>query len=133
MLTQLITSPLFTFAAACDPKSTTNWFFGLKPWYYYLQLAQDGTTGQCEIANFQMLGQNSSFLLIGLVVLDDLLRIAAMVAVGFVIWGGITYVTSQGSPDQTGQAQKTIVNALIGLVIAMLSAGIVGFLGSRLG
>ena len=80
-----------------------------------------------------MLGSHSWFLLIGLAILDDLIRIAALVAVGFVIYGGIQYVTSQGSPDQTKQAQQTIINALIGLVLAILASSIVAFIGNRLG
>jgi hypothetical protein len=71
--------------------------------------------------------------LIGLAILDDLIRIAALVAVGYVIYGGIQYVTSQGSPDATGKAQQTIINALIGVVLATLAASIVNLIGTRLG
>lgn len=129
-LLNTLMAPLQTFAAGCDKPE----FFGLKPWYYYLQLQQDPNTGQCEVINFVLFepGKNSSFLLIALVIVDDLLRVAAMVAVGFLIWGGIQYVTSQGSPDATGKAQNTIINALVGLVIALISAGFVSFLGNRL-
>jgi hypothetical protein len=55
------------------------------------------------------------------------------VAVGYVIYGGIQYVTSQGSPDATKKAQQTIINALIGVVLAVLAASIVAFIGNRFG
>ena len=58
--------------------------------------------------------------------------IAGIVAIGFVVYGGILYVTSQGSPDQTQKAQSTIQNALIGLVIAMIAVAVVSFLGNKI-
>lgn len=123
--------PLFTtFADACTSKPT---FLGiLKPWYQYLTLAKD-STGHCSVANFTALGNHSGFLLIALAILDDLIRIAALVAVGYVIYGGIQYTTSQGSPDATSRAQSTIINALVGVVLAVLAASIVAFIGNRLG
>lgn len=112
-------------------------FFGLVPWYQYLDM--DPTQG-CKITNFNdgqnaqtVLGTHSPLLLIGLAIIDDLIRAAALVAVGFVIYGGITYATSQGSPDATSQAQGTIVNALIGLVIALIAVGFVTYIGNTLG
>lgn len=119
---------LFTqFAAGCG----STGFFGLKPWYYYLET--DPANG-CRVINFDVLPQSgvSDFLLIALVIVDDLLRIAGLVAIGYVIYGGILYVTSQGSPDQTGKAQNTILNALIGLVLAVVAAAFVSFVGNRI-
>jgi len=66
-------------------------------------------------------------------VLEMALRIAGLVAVAFVIYGGISYITSQGQPDKTKNAQETIINALVGLVIAMISVAVVSFIGNRLG
>lgn len=114
------------FAAGCTPPT----FFGLKPWYAYLE-----TDGQCNVVNFEVLPRTgvSDFLLVALAIVDDLLRIAGFVAIGFIIYGGILYVTSQGSPDQTGKAQNTIINALVGLVMAVLATAFVSFIGNRIG
>lgn len=133
MVALLITPPLNTFAAACSKPT----FLGiLKPWYQYLTLSTD-QYGNCNIANFngsskQILGAHSPILLIALAILDDLIRIAAVVSVGFIIWGGIQYVISQGSPDATKKAQQTIINALIGLLVAMIAASIVAYIGGQL-
>jgi hypothetical protein len=120
------------FAAACADHT----FLGLIPWYHYLTLVQDSATNTCKITNFddtaKVLGSQSPFLLIGLAILDDLIRVAALVAVGFVIYGGIQYVTSQGSPDSTNKARQTIINALVGLVLAVVAASLVSFIGGRL-
>jgi len=55
---------------------------------------------------------------------------AGMVAVGYVtifflIKGGFGYITSAGSSEGMASAKKTITNAIIGLVIAILAASIV--------
>jgi hypothetical protein len=115
----------------CSPST----FFGLVPWYSYLSVTP-GKYG-CDIA-FSFLGSSdgktpSSIPLVLLAIIDDLLRIAGLTAVFFVIAGGIRYITSQGSPDETAKAQKTITNALIGLVIALISVGIVSFIGNQFG
>jgi hypothetical protein len=122
--------PTALFAAAPVCKKT---LLGLIPWYQYLTLDPK----DCHILNFdnanQVLGQHSAFLLIILAIIDDLLRIAAFVAVGYIIYGGIQYITSQGAPDSTKKALSTIINALIGLAVAIMSASIVGYLGHKLG
>ncbi|MDB5182070.1 MAG: hypothetical protein JWP13_833 [Candidatus Saccharibacteria bacterium] len=124
MLQTLITQ--FGITNGCSPKP----FFGLKPWFQYLE-----TDAQCNVINFKVLPKDgpSDFLLIALALVDDLLRIAGFVAIGYIIYGGILYVTSQGSSDQTSKAQSTITNALIGLVMAVVSVAFVSFLGNRIG
>lgn len=130
MIPQLLTN----FAAACQAPS----FFGLVPWYAYLPSNDfDSSSTACSITNFQVLPQPGSppsdIPLVLLAVVDDLLRIAGLIAVGFVIYGAIQYMTSQGNPDQTSKAQSTILNALIGLVIAITAVVFVSFLGNSLG
>jgi hypothetical protein len=131
----LTLTQLTQFAA---PSGCTHSFLGLEPWFAYFPNSWFGGTNlqACDInSNFQLLPANgqSPLLLIGLAILDDLIRIAALVAVGYVIYGGFLYMTSNGSPDMTKRAQSTIINALVGLVIAILAASIVAFIGSKLG
>lgn len=129
MFTQLATSLLSNFAVV-NCKQT---FFFLIPWDQYLSVTVNSVTQHCEVNSFHTLDTNSSFLLIALAVLDDLLRVAALVAVAYVIFGGFKYITSQGSPDGTKNAQSTIINAMVGLVIAIIAASVVAFLGNSLG
>jgi hypothetical protein len=112
-------------------------FFGLIPWYHYLNAAGQ-MDKDCNIINngsagFHVLGSNSGFLLIALAVVDDMLRVAGVVAVGFLIYAGIRYTMSQGSPDETAKAQSTLVNALIGLAVAVIAVGLVSFIGHQVG
>ena len=126
MVLQLLKAniPLFATVKHCEGS-----FFGLVPWYHYLAL--DPTT--CAVTKFKALGSDSSFILIALAVIDDLLRIAGLLAVGFVIYGGVQYIISQGNPDGTARAQSTVINALIGLAISLVAVAAVSFAGNALG
>lgn len=121
---------LFTqFAAECSTRGLG--FLGLKPWYAYIN-DSDHFKG-CDIKQFTLLPPHSDVPLVLLAVVDDLLRIAGLVAVGFVIVGAIKYITSQGQPEDTANAQSTIINALLGLVVSIVAVAFVSFLGSKLG
>ncbi len=54
-----------------------------------------------------------------------LLVFVGLLAVLFIIIGGIQYVTSRGDEEQAESGKKTLQNAVIGLVIAILSYVIV--------
>lgn len=59
------------------------------------------------------------------VIIRMVLSIAGLVAVALIIWGGFRYITARGDDKVVGEAKKTITNALIGLVIIILSYVIV--------
>jgi hypothetical protein len=116
----------------CNQDKQDAFFFGLPKWYRYLPYNANPYTGRCEIV-ISGNGLSSNYWLIGMAILDMLLRIAGMVAMVFVIWGGFTYLTSLGEPEKLAEARRTIINALIGAVIAIIAASVVGFVGNRLG
>lgn len=120
-------SSLTQFAASCSPTEGAYNFFTLTPWYQYLQ-GQTDAFGKC----IPQINGGQDIWLIVLAVIDSLLKVAALVAIGFVIYGGIQFVISQGEPDKTNEARNTIINAIVGLVIAMIAAGIVSFLGNAI-
>lgn len=66
-------------------------------------------------------------------IVQALLVIGAYVTVFFIIKGGFGYMTSAGSPEGMTAARKTITNALIGMVIAMLAASIVNAVAGMIG
>lgn len=116
-------------------------FLGLKPWFAYLPNDAFESSSSCSITNFSFLGEQdsqgnttkpSSLLPVLLAIADDLLRIAGLVAVAFVITGGIQYVMSSGEPDKTKKARETIINALVGVVVAIIAASVVSYIGSKL-
>jgi hypothetical protein len=96
-------------------------------WYHYLNRSVDAT-GHCGL-NFTF---PNDLGLVMLAIVDILLRVGAIVAIGYVIYGGFLYLTSQGEPDRAKNAQQTITNAIVGLVIALLATGVVSFIGGQL-
>ena len=56
------------------------------------------------------------------------LFLAGLLAVIFIIIGGIKYITSAGSPDGVKSAKNTLTGAITGLALAILSYAIVNFI-----
>lgn len=114
----------------CDDSMT--FFLGFPTWYKYLEL-----DANCEVVGPANSDGKFNWPLaagyVGLAAVEILLRLAALFAVGFVIYGGFRYITSQGDPEGAKSARQTIINALVGLVIAIAAASIVAFIGNRLG
>jgi hypothetical protein len=54
-------------------------------------------------------------------VINFLLYIVMGIAVLFLIIGGFLYITSAGNQEQADKGKKTVINAVIGIVIVILS------------
>lgn len=65
---------------------------------------------------------------IGLNIVEIMLQLVGYISVGFIIAGGFKYLTSTGSADDIAKAKKTILNAVIGLVISIFSVAIVNII-----
>lgn len=103
-----------------------NSFFGLTPWYKYLNFDSS--------CNLLPLNQTEGVVyLILLAVAELLLNIAGLLAVVFVVYGGFKFIFSQGEPQNIANARKVILNALIGLVIALFASQIVKFIALKIG
>ncbi|MBD3330467.1 hypothetical protein GF354_02960 [Candidatus Peregrinibacteria bacterium] len=67
-------------------------------------------------------------------IINYFLTFLGIVAVIFVIYGGVTYVTSAGNDEAVGNAKKIIMYALIGIIVILLSFVLVNaILGAGLG
>lgn len=102
-------------------------FFFIPPWWQYLEGRRD-TLDQCA-PYFVFPGDIWT---VGLAILDMLLRIAGFVAVVMLIIAGVRYMTAGGDPQKAASARGTILNALIGLLIALSATAFVAFIGNRL-
>ncbi len=65
------------------------------------------------------------------IVINTLLFILGSISVIMIVIGGIRYTTSAGVAADTKAAKDTIMYALVGLVVAMLSYTIVNFVVGR--
>ena len=54
------------------------------------------------------------------------------IALGFVIWGGVTWLFSQGDPKKIGTARNRMVAAVVGLAIIAASYAITDFVISQI-
>ena len=61
------------------------------------------------------------------IILNSIIAVSGLVAVVFVVIGGINYITSTGDASKLEKAKKTILYATIGLVICALSFAIVNW------
>jgi cytochrome bd-type quinol oxidase subunit 2 len=64
-------------------------------------------------------------------IINILSIIVGIVAVIMIIVGGLKYITSGGEANKTAAASKTIIYALIGLVVAVLAQVLVHFVLNR--
>ncbi len=115
-------------ATSCNPAG--GGLFGFPKWYKYLQGIESVNAEQDTICSPHITSINDVWL-IGAAIIDMLLRLAVLLAIGYIVYGGVSYIKSQGQPDQTASAQKTILNAVVGLVIAIAATGLVTFVAGR--
>ena|SRR3989344_2648957 len=65
-------------------------------------------------------------------IINIALAIAGLIAVLFLIIGGFRYITSAGNEEVAENAKKIILNAIIGIVVIILSFVIVRVISSAL-
>lgn len=100
----------------CEPT-----FLGIPPWYRGLTDPSD----DCAIklpdtsANSNSDELSKFIWKIVLNVIDMLLVASVYLASGFIIYGGFLWITGGARPELVARGRKTILNAVIGLVIAI--------------
>jgi hypothetical protein len=87
------------------------------------------TIKNCDDLGIPCTGSEESSDLVDFItdVVNVFLALAGVVAVIFIIWGGVRYVSSRGDEQSAGSAKRTILYAAIGLIVIGLSAVIVNF------
>lgn len=132
----LILTPAVTFAqsgggggGACALEQSK---YGIPTWYKYLEGRTSPLNGECILLGNFKIEKASTLLGIGVAVAEILLFFAGIISIAFIIYGGFRYMTSQGEPENTKVAKDSVLNAVIGLVIAILATAIVRFVGGNL-
>lgn len=114
-------------SAACPDA----YVFGIPAWYNHLGGGgggEDGGSGGgagCKIDLGKKPNVAKITTIIALNVVQALMVITAYVAIFFIIKGGLNYIYGAGSPDSIQSAKQTIQNAVIGMIIAAMAAGII--------
>jgi hypothetical protein len=66
-------------------------------------------------------GDNSFPSVIGFIIKNILLPVVGIITVVFIIIGGFRYITARGDEEAAASGKKILTNAIIGLVIVILS------------
>lgn len=122
---QIFASLINQFAAACQPGAGGG-MLGIPTWYKYL--GGDSSDGKC-VPIFTIPDDIGAVLL---AVFEIILRVGALVAVGFIIYGGFQFILAQGEPDRIKGARSTIINSLIGLIITILATAVVNLIANNI-
>lgn len=111
-------------AAACDSS-----FLGIPPWYRGL------TTGsECEIISPEAAGGIEAFIVkIVLNVIQMAMVLVAYIAAFFIIYGGFLFITNGNDAAGVEKGRRTVLNAVIGLAIALSASTILNFIFSIIG
>lgn len=121
--------PLEVMAA----KTCKSSFLGFPAWYDGLVNSSD-----CSLKSPSSLGapantQLSRYIwIIALNILQIMLMAVLYVSVGFVIYGGFLYMTSTGDSGRVASGKKTVLNAIIGLVLSFMSIAIVNLIAGNI-
>jgi len=122
-------APSGVSAGACDDTSGRGFFKVFPTWYEYLGDKLVTIDGTCVVEDFAW----GDLWKIALAVLEMGLRLAGLVATGYVVYGGFKYVLSKGNAQEAARARQTVIDALIGVAIATVATAVVSFLGGQLG
>lgn len=109
--------------AACNQATLgiPHWYRGLVNGDCTVKSPEEFKTGDDDS------GMTKYVTIIVLNVADMLLRLVGLVSFGLILYSGFVYVTSTGLAQRVESAKKTLQNAVIGLVIALLATAIVNF------
>jgi lysylphosphatidylglycerol synthetase-like protein (DUF2156 family) len=64
-------------------------------------------------------------------VIQVMVTLSGFIAAGFIVWGGVGYITSSGNPESLEKSKKTILYSAIGLTL-VLSAFVISNMVSQL-
>jgi hypothetical protein len=97
-----------------------------------VMLAQFGNTSTSSFFPDLMTSNNTSLASIVKTVLNMAFVLAGVIAVVYLIWGGYQYITSAGG-EGSEAGKKTIINAIIGLIIVIAAFAIANYIWTLFG
>lgn len=99
------------------------------PLHALVQFAADTKLPQIDVKALpQGVNGNEQFITNGL---NIVFTITGAIAVMMIVIAGIKYTGSQGDPQGVSKAKNTIIYAVIGLIVVILSAAVVNFIVAR--
>jgi|ERR1700683_4341639 len=115
----MVTAPAAQAVTApnCNPDTETN------------PIADGASCSQAAGTSANLFAQGGVFQTVA----DTLIFLVGAVAVIFLIIGGLRYVISNGDPKNVSAAKDTILYAIVGIVVAIVSFAVVSFVITQIG
>jgi len=134
--TAVMISPQNTYAAVTD-KTCEVGILGIPPWYKNLAIRD--STGECTVSspgselNGAKLELSDFIWRVVMNVIEIALYLVGYISVFFILYGGFQFLTGGDNPSRVESARKTILNAIIGLVISISAVIIVNVIFGIIG
>ena len=137
-----VVTPIFAIATPSSVSALTRddtcerSILGIHPWFRGLAVREDG---KCVIAgpgqeiDGKTLDLSGFIWRIALNLIEIALGVVAYIAFFFILYGGFQFLTGGSNPSQIEKARKTILNAVIGLVISIGAVAIVNLVFGIIG
>lgn len=103
------------------PPGGNERFLTFPTWYRGLPRETDGGVKLFDGED----GISKTIWVIALNIVEVIIQLVGYISVIYIMIGGYRYLLSNGSPDGNVRGRKTILNAIIGLIIAIASVAIV--------
>lgn len=108
-----------------DESCEANVFLGFRPWYKGLATRDDND--KCVIGKpaTSDSGTTNWAPFVWVVVMNiiyDVSLVAGITATGFIIYGGLSYVMSEGDPNKAAKGKNIIQGAVIGLILTIFAS-----------
>ncbi len=100
--------------------SIASFFAFLPKAVYAISLCANGSSGGTNFSALCNLTIDNNSTIVGKII-TILLILAIILALIFLIWGGIKWIMSGGDKQKIEQARAAIIGAIIGLVLAFLA------------
>jgi len=112
-------------SAAVSVASCQKPFLGIPPWYNGLVQVSSNGLG-CDVISPDAAGGLQTFITkIILNIIGIVLALTGYIAFFFILFGGFQFLTGGSNAPQIEKARKTILNAVIGLVISIGAIAVV--------
>lgn len=121
------TRPFTPVAQADTCGANDSNFLSFPTWYRNLTCDSEGHV------DLQGESIGDVVVIVALNIVDIVLRLLSIAAIGFIIYGGILYLIARGEPANVAKGKATITHAIVGLIIGIASSAIVAFASSRIG
>lgn len=108
-----------------DESCEANVFLGFRPWYKGLATRDDNdkcVIGKPATSDSGTTNWAPFIWIVVMNILYDISLVAGLTATGFIIYGGLSYVMSEGDPNKAAKGKNIIQGAVIGLILTIFAS-----------